>query len=295
MMKRSPARQAAIKFRDAMPALCGHKPVVASGTLAVRSLYDQIRRRRRPPTASKQAPKADLDIRHLPEGERIYAIGDVHGRADLLRSKFTAIEEHLSRHPVGSHTIVLLGDYIDRGPHSRDVIEAILERRQENRVVALTGNHETLLLDFLSAPQTYPLWAKLGGAETLMSYGVPPPSAHTEEQLRALAATLREAMPAAHLAFLKELPLAFFREGFLFVHAGVRPNVPFDKQSEADLLWIRDDFLDHKGDFGAMIVHGHSRVTHPDIRRNRINIDTGAYISSRLTCLVLDASGLSFL
>lgn len=257
-------------------------------------LYEALRRRR--PVAPADVGLAPGHEGHrLPGEERIYAIGDVHGRADLLRAKFAAIDQHLLDNPVRWTRIVMLGDYIDRGHASRETIALILQRAEGGGLVALAGNHEALLLEFLSDPTNYMRWAEVGGAETLMAYGVPPPQALNAERLEELAQALIAAMPAAHLRFLKTLRLAFFHGAFLFVHAGVRPGIPLAEQVLADLLWIREPFLSHDGDLGAVVVHGHTRVLQPEVRENRINIDTGAYVTSRLTCLVLDQTGLSFL
>ncbi|WP_291548121.1 metallophosphoesterase family protein [Bosea sp. (in: a-proteobacteria)] len=271
-------------------------PVRPSPPGAISAFYRRMRGR--PPAnrpAEGQAAPARLLQPRIPEGERIYAIGDIHGRADLLRQKFAAIDADIAARPAQRPTTILLGDYVDRGPQSRDVLELILQRRQTSRVVALAGNHEAILLGFLSDPKTYADWKRLGGAETLMSYGILPPSGDDPSRFPALAEAFRRAMPDAHLDFLKTLPLTQICGDFLFVHAGVRPGVPLDRQVSDDILWIRDEFLTHGDDFGAMIVHGHSRVVQPEIHANRINIDTGAYITSCLTCLVIDESELSFI
>lgn len=231
----------------------------------------------------------------LPDGCRIYAIGDVHGRADLLAAKFTTIDQHIAAHPIARPIIVLLGDYVDRGPQSRQVLDLILQRRETGEVVALAGNHDALFLNFIHDPRTYSDWAPLGGFETLMSYGVAPLRSGDPEAIMALGERFRAAAPAGHIAFLERLRLTFSCGGFLFVHAGIRPNVPFSQQKATDLMWIRDEFLEYEGDFGTLVVHGHSRVMQPDIRPNRINIDTGAYATNRLTCLMIEQDRISFL
>ncbi len=223
----------------------------------------------------------------LPEGLRIFAIGDVHGRADLLDQVFRRIDAHIAAHPVGRPIQILIGDYIDRGPHSREVLDRLIERAESNEMVLLKGNHETFVFDFLRDPSMLQSWSQMGGLETLMSYGVTPclnPDAKTQKEL---AIALQAVLPKSHLTFLGSLQSSFSCGEFFFAHAGVRPRVPLAKQREEDLLWIRDDFLLYEEEFGKIIVHGHTPVPEIDIRPNRINIDTGAYATGRLTCLVI--------
>jgi serine/threonine protein phosphatase 1 len=227
--------------------------------------------------------------RRLPEGVRVYAIGDVHGRADLLEKVFLRIDTHETHRPSVRPVHVLIGDYIDRGPASREVIELLIRRAANHEVVCLKGNHETLLLDFLKNPASLRDWSMVGGRETLMSYGLTPPLKPQAATLKELAEAFRSALPAEHVRFLHALQTSFACGDFFFVHAGVRPGIPLAKQKENDLLWIRDDFLLHEEDFGKLIVHGHTPVRELDIHPNRINIDTGAFATGRLTCLVIEA------
>jgi serine/threonine protein phosphatase 1 len=238
----------------------------------------------------------------LPSGTRIYAVGDVHGCADLLRRAFARIDAEEERRQVFAGSAerpqrvleVLVGDYVDRGSDSRGVIEAILERTESHDLVCLSGNHEDLLLTFLRDPATLPAWAGVGARETLMSYGVRLPARLDGGAMQDLAAQFREALPPRHRDFLKRLPLAHEEGGYFFVHAGVRPGVPLAEQSRDDLLWIRGAFLDHPGPFGRIVIHGHTPAEEPEIRANRINIDTGACFTGRLTCLVLEGDGFRF-
>jgi serine/threonine protein phosphatase 1 len=223
----------------------------------------------------------------LPEGVRIYAIGDVHGRVDLLDKVFARIDAHIAAHPVARPIQVLVGDYIDRGPDSRGVLDRLIARAGSHETIALKGNHETLILGFLRNPSMLQSWRQMGGLETLMSYGLSPSLNSDSPTQRELAIALEAAIPKAHLEFLGSLRLSFSCGEFFFVHAGVRPRVPLEKQREEDLLWIRDDFLLYEEGFGKIIVHGHTPVREVDIRTNRINIDTGAYATGRLTCLVI--------
>lgn len=235
------------------------------------------RKKRRPP--------------RLPEGVRIYAIGDVHGRADLLDRVLSRIDAHVAAHPIVRPIHILIGDYIDRGPASREVLDLLINCAQGREMVFLKGNHETFIFEFLQNPALLRDWSKMGGIETLMSYGLKPPMNADAATRVELANALNSMLPKAHRDFLHGLTPSFACGGFFFAHAGVRPGVPLTKQREDDLLWIRDDFLLHEEDFGKIVVHGHTPVSKLDVRPNRINIDTGAYATGRLTCLVIEADG----
>lgn len=224
----------------------------------------------------------------LPAGLRIYAIGDVHGRADLLAAIFRRIDHDVAARPIGRTTEILVGDYVDRGPDSRGVLDLLIDRAGRREIVALAGNHEDLMLGFLRRPETLSRWLGVGGGATLTSYGVPAPERAARRQAEAVRAALLERLPREHLAFLAGLPTSHAVGGCLFVHAGVRPHVPLRDQARSDLLWIRDEFLEAEEDFGALVIHGHTPMTRPDIRPNRINLDSGAYVTGRLTCLALE-------
>jgi serine/threonine protein phosphatase 1 len=224
----------------------------------------------------------------LPEGTRVYAVGDVHGRADLLDRVLSQIDAHLSRDPVSRPIEVFLGDYVDRGPDSRRVIDLLIRRRGKHETICLKGNHETYLLEFLKDPKVFDTWREYGGLETLSSYGVSPPLRPEPAERKQLARSFAKILPKDHLRFLSQLTTTFTCGDFLFVHAGVLPGVPLNRQREEHLLWIRDDFLRTDYDFGKYIVHGHTPVEEPDIRPNRINIDTGAFATGRLTCLIIE-------
>ena len=230
----------------------------------------------------------------LPEGTRIYVVGDVHGRADLLERAFFRIDADLAGWQ-GKSVHVFLGDYIDRGPDSRDVIDLLIARRLEHDAVLLKGNHETFVAEFLQNPATLSEWRQFGGLETLMSYGLRPSLKPDMTEQRELAAALGERLPEMHRQFLKSLALSFTCGDFFFVHAGVKPGVPLSLQKEADLLWIRDEFLLHEENFGKIVVHGHTPVREADIRPNRINIDTGAYATGHLTCLVIEQDDVAII
>jgi serine/threonine protein phosphatase 1 len=231
----------------------------------------------------------------VPEGVRIYAIGDIHGRADLLDRMLNCIDADLASNPVRLGIEVYLGDYIDRGPASREVVDRLVARKRTFRAVFLKGNHEGYLTRFLANPAILVDWQSYGGLETLMSYGITP-SINANAATRAqLAVALDEALPESHRRFIGNLKPSFTCGDYFFVHAGVRPGVPLAKQREEDLLWIRQDFLLHEEDFGKIVVHGHTPVPQPDVRPNRINIDTGAFATGQLTCLILEDDKVDFI
>lgn len=228
----------------------------------------------------------------LPEGIRIYAFGDIHGRADLLKKMFTVIDADLERNPVSRPIEVFLGDYVDRGPNSAQTLDLLLERSLYRETVFIKGNHELFLLEVLRDPTKLEDWRKFGGLQTLMSYGIQPSLNPDATEQADLISELIEVMPGDHLRFLQELKPSFLCGDFFFVHAGVRPGIPLKEQQEADLLWIRNEFLDSEEYFGKFIVHGHTPVREPDIRPNRINIDTGAYATGNLTLLTIQGSSM---
>jgi serine/threonine protein phosphatase 1 len=231
----------------------------------------------------------------LPAGLRVYAVGDVHGRLDLLDEAFCRIDCMEMDRPSERNLTILLGDMIDRGPDSQGVVSRVLARSKRHWLLAMRGNHEQMLLDFLSDPGTLEPWGPLGAFNTLLSYGLKPSRAPTPEQRRQLAQDLRAAMPPGHLDFFQNLPISFSCHGYFFAHAGIRPGVALDRQSPEDLLWIRDEFLSHRGPFERVVVHGHTPVVAPELLPHRINVDTGAYATGRLTCAVLEGDEVVFL
>jgi len=231
----------------------------------------------------------------VPDGLRVYAVGDIHGRLDLLDPLLARIDADLEGHAAERSLQVFLGDYIDRGDASAQVIDRLIKRGEATPTVCLKGNHEACLLEFLEEPEILTSWARNGGLTTLLSYGVEPVLNADLDTRASLSASLAETMPASHLTFLSSLPLTFACGDFLFVHAGVRPGISLARQREEDLLWIRDAFLCHEAPFEKMIVHGHTPVIEPQVRANRINIDTGAYATGRLTCLRLEGEDVRIL
>ncbi|WP_448188329.1 metallophosphoesterase family protein [Azospirillum sp. sgz301742] len=233
----------------------------------------------------------------VPRGLRVYAIGDVHGRLDLLDRMLDQIDEDGAAAPDLVKYIVYLGDYVDRGAHSSGVIERLAAGPPPGfGAIPLKGNHEASMLEFLEDISVGPNWMTYGGTATLASYHVQPPHADSPpEDLKHAQEMLRLALPPTHLAFLGSLRTSVTIGDYLFVHAGVRPGMPLDRQREDDLLWIREDFLRSTADHGKVVVHGHTITPEPEVRPNRIGIDTGAFATHRLTCLVLEGTERRFL
>lgn len=228
----------------------------------------------------------------VPDGVRVYAIGDIHGRADLLDHQHALIEADFAANPTAVVHLVYLGDYIDRGPDSAGVLERLAEGPSDFvKVTMLRGNHEEIMLRFLGDPAVGPTWRQLGGLETLHSYGIDVTAVLAEEGYPGLSQWLTQRLPSHHRELLERLQPSHAIGDYFFCHAGVRPGVSLEQQREQDLLWIRDAFLGTREHFGKVVVHGHSPIEKPDFRENRINIDTGAYATGRLTCLVLEGSG----
>ncbi len=233
-------------------------------------------------------------LAQLPQGIRVYAVGDVHGRADLLAQLLAQIDADLEAHPAPRAMHVFLGDYIDRGPDSRGVLDLLIARGQRHEAIFLKGNHEVLVEEFLRNPESLATWRHVGGIETLLSYGIRPSFNLDAGEHAMLAQRFADALPPAHKQFLGSLKRSFSCGDFFFVHAGVRPGVPLSQQRDDDLFWIRDEFLDSKEKFGKIVVHGHNPVTDVEFRSNRINIDTGAYATGRLSCLRIESDQAMF-
>jgi serine/threonine protein phosphatase 1 len=237
--------------------------------------------------APDRAPAASA-----PPETTLYVVGDIHGRCDLLYNLLRKIAFDATRQPSGqARELIFLGDYVDRGPDSRGVINLLQSTMAERafwNVTALKGNHEAALLQFLDDPDFWPMWAEFGARETLTSYGVTPPDWQSgEEDWVRACRELNLAMPIDHRAFLEQLELTAERGDYLCVHAGVRPNVPLAHQVEQDLLWIRDDFLRSERRLEKVIVHGHTPSEEVYLGDHRIGLDTGAYATSVLTAIKL--------
>lgn len=226
----------------------------------------------------------------LPPGQRVYAIGDVHGCLDRLAAMHALIAEDLAQRPIAEPMLVHLGDYVDRGPDSAGVVARLAQGRPVAGVptVNLMGNHEHMMLAALTSaePEATELWLANGGADSLVSWGVPH-SAQPKDWPTYI--------PVPHLLFLRDLAVRHAVGGYLFVHAGIRPGIPLERQSRHDQLWIREPFLSSKQPFGAVVVHGHTPRQEPTVRPNRVGIDTGAVMGGVLTCVVLEENRLGFI
>jgi serine/threonine protein phosphatase 1 len=225
----------------------------------------------------------------LPEGQRVYAIGDIHGCLERLQALHAAIAEDIAARPAGECTLIHLGDYVDRGPESAEVVDLLTKGPDVPgaAIVNLMGNHEEMMINAISSGKVEDAvhWSRNGGAESLLSWridrGVP----------QLMWPTM---IPFPHQAFLRGLTISHRVGPYFFVHAGVRPDVPLEAQKTEDLLWIREPFLSSKKDHGAVIVHGHTPIREPALRSNRIGIDTGAVMGGVLTCAVLEADKVGF-
>jgi len=227
----------------------------------------------------------------IPAGRRLYCIGDIHGRLDLLEELQEMIRVDAESFE-GEKTVIYLGDFIDRGAQSKQVLDLLLEQALEGfDAVHLLGNHEQTMLDFLEQPQAAGAWLGFGGQVTLMSYGVGLGRVQMARQLVLLRDELEAKLPQSHLEFLRSCRLTHTEGSYCFVHAGIRPGLELEQQVPDDLLWIRDEFVRSRRNHGAIVVHGHSITEEVEWQPNRIGIDTGAYYSGMLTALVLEGAG----
>src|SRR5215210_7569868 len=231
-----------------------------------------------------------------PPGRRAYVVGDIHGRLDLLDRLLEEIHREIGPHPQGEILLVFLGDLIDRGPNSAQVVERLRTYRHDGvRPVFILGNHEEVLLRILSGQtDLIASWLQYGGAQCLKSYGAEPSAIGAMSEESALAA-IKQAIPDEHVSFLRRFVDTCRFGDYLFVHAGIRPGIALEEQRQNDLRWIRDPFLRDETDHGFVVVHGHTISRGIDEQPNRIGIDTGAYHSGILTALVIDGSERRYL
>ena len=236
---------------------------------------------------------------HAPPGQRVYAVGDIHGRLDLLDRLLKALRDDNAAAAPCDHppALVFLGDYIDRGLQSAAVIDRLLnEDWAPFQPRFLKGNHEAALLRFLESPDTGPGWMAFGGAETLHAYGLAAPALPADRTTwEAAAAALSAALPPEHLRFFKALEPCVRYGDYVFVHAGLRPGRALDSQTELDMLTIRDPFLNTRHAFPFTVVHGHTPVDAAEAKHGRIALDTGAYVTGRLSAVRLEREETSFL
>ena len=231
-----------------------------------------------------------------PEGMRLYAIGDVHGRLDCLELMHRRIADDLARAQPADWRIIHLGDNVDRGPDARGVIEFLIEATaRDERMLALMGNHDAGMLEFLAEPKPHGLlFPDNGGETTSRSYGVEADWRDADSLARNFPA-FRAAVPDSHIAFLERLARFCSYGDFFFCHAGIRPGIALDAQNPRDLIWIRNEFLNHPGLHPKVVVHGHTPHSRPEVMANRVNVDTLAYETGRLTALVVEGREKWFL
>ncbi len=230
----------------------------------------------------------------IPAGERVYAVGDIHGRLDLFEQLVMAIEADDAARGPAQTTVILLGDLVDRGPESAGVIDLARQWQQRRPVRILAGNHEEMFLRSFRDVETFRHFLRHGGRETILSFGVERArfAAATVEEAQAL---MRAAVPAEDIAFLEAFEDMIAIGDYLFVHAGIDPRLPLEEQRTRDLRWIREPFLSCLDPHGAVVVHGHTICDAPEDCGNRIGIDTGAFMTGRLTALVLEGSERRYL
>ena len=232
----------------------------------------------------------------VPPGSLVYAIGDIHGCLSLLDDLLSQIVEDAGSSAAERRVLVFVGDYIDRGPDSAGVIERLSSGLPQGfESICLKGNHEALMLDFLKNPATSDRWYINGGETTMASYGVRPELLGDPAIAAACRDAFIELLPARHQEFFETLKLSAAIGDYFFAHAGIDPAVPLDRQRPDDLMWIRDPFLEWAEDFGKFVIHGHTPVREPEVRANRIDIDTGAWMRGTLTALCLEGSEKRFL
>lgn len=225
----------------------------------------------------------------IPAGRRVYAVGDVHGRIDLFEAMIAAIEADDAACRPAQTTVIQLGDLVDRGPDSAGVITAARHWQQQRDLRILLGNHEEMLLRALDSDEVMRHFLRWGGRETIMSYLGEPGEYHRAD-LAGARALMQAAIPEEDLDFIRSFEDKITIGDYLFVHAGVHPDLPLDEQKTRDLRWIREPFLSHRESFGAVVVHGHTIADKPQLKHNRIGLDTGAYRSGRLTAIGLQGT-----
>lgn len=233
-----------------------------------------------------------IDTASVPEGRRVYAIGDIHGRNDLFRELLALIDKDDRERGPASSQLILLGDLVDRGPDSRGVIETAMQLAASGgNVRFIAGNHEEVFLQALAHEdtETTRFFYRIGGRETILSYGIDPDE-FLSLDMEGLTGRLKDLVPDEHAAFLEKFDDQVVVGDYLFVHAGIRPGVPLDQQRRKHLRWIRDEFLDYPGDHEKVVVHGHTITEDIEEGHCRIGIDTGAWESGRLTAIGLEGT-----
>ncbi len=229
-----------------------------------------------------------------PQNIRLYAIGDIHGRFDLLQKMHDLIRDDLHQHPVDDWRIIHLGDYIDRGPQSRQVLECLIEGGRDPRILSLLGNHDEGFLKYLATGDPSGIFALHGGPDTALSYGVELDLTDTHSARKSHEALLK-AVPQVHVGFIRSMPLSLSFGDFFFCHAGINPVVPLEQQDPDDLLWIRTLFLRWTDPYEKVIIHGHTPQRVVDIQPNRVNLDTYAWKNGTLSAIAIEGAEKRFL
>ncbi len=243
---------------------------------------------------SKPVPLPAEPEARVPAGQRVYAIGDIHGRLDLFELLLDIIHEDAAARGPADTWLVLLGDLVDRGPDSCGVVERAMQLAEGGKVRVLAGNHEEMLLGSMADPETLRHFLRHGGKETLFSYGLTFEE-YSTSSLEQLCQRMGELIPQSQVDFMRGMENQIEFGEYLFVHAGIRPGVPLDQQIVPDLRWIRREFLDHADPHSHVVIHGHTIADEPVVRTNRIGIDTGAFASGRLTAIGLEGADRWFL
>lgn len=253
-------------------------------TRSIAHLIDRLRRQ----FGGADRQTAPIAAR-IPDGQLVYAVGDIHGERALLDRLLRAILDDAAANKSLHATVIFLGDYVDRGGDSCGVLDVLSDLPNGDvKWRFLRGNHEQAMLDFLVTPEMGPVWLRFGGVETLASYGLLAPAGVADpRRLKDLADGLAERLPLRHLAFLQATEMMIVQGDYIFAHAGIDPGRPLDQQRPDDLLWIRDGFIDRPHRGTHVVVHGHTIVDIPIIDGNRIALDTGAYATGRLTAVAL--------
>lgn len=235
------------------------------------------------------APTPEAPVTQVPAGERVYAVGDIHGRLDLFTAMIDRIEADDKARGPARTTVILLGDLIDRGPDSSGVIAAARAWAQRRTVRCLAGNHEEMFLESFDDEAVLRHFLRHGGRETLLSYPIDPEEylCATLEDVQAL---MRERVPEADLAYIRAMEDMIRIGDYVFVHAGVRPGVALDAQKVGDLRWIRGEFIEDDAPRDFAVVHGHTISADPEVGPVRIGIDTGAFTSGNLTAIGLEGA-----
>ena len=244
--------------------------------------------------SKKAAPRSPQITASAPEGQRVYAVGDVHGRSDLFIALIEAIELDNREQGAASTTVVLLGDLVDRGPDSVNVLALAREWKKFRNVRILAGNHEEMFLRSFTDVDMLRHFLRHGGRETLLSYGMDKRE-YSRASIEEVQALMTEIVPQADLDFIADFENLITIGDYVFVHAGVEPGVPLEDQQVAKLRWIREPFLSHTEPHDGVVVHGHTITDQPVDQGNRIGIDTGAYNTGRLTAVVLESESRRYI